>query len=383
MNKYIVTSICFILIIGIMFFVTLWNNKGEIVRGLLSGDRIANINEIYNRNLAFSEKFLKLWSATQNSIGAELLDDAEYGHLIKDDTGNVYFPADDVDVTKYAEMVKDFSNKVKEKGMKFVYIQAPNKAIKGYSSETVFAYNFSNKNADELIELLKKNDVDTFDLRKILKSSGIPVDKMFYKSDHHWTTPTAFWAFNQIVSYLKNNCGLVVDEKYLDINNYKVTEFEDCFLGSLGRRVGADVTGYDDYTFIEPNFDTSYEITNGITKTIVGTGDFHNAIVKEHILNSKDKEANKHSTYFEWDYGNLIIKNKNVDNDYKLLLIKDSYALPVTAFLSTCISEIHMVDLRDTPTVNLEKYIENNTFDAVVMLYNTEVFNDTMFNFSK
>ena len=72
-----------------------------------------------------------------------------------------------------------------------------------------------------------------------------------------------------------------------------------------------------------------------------------------------------------------------VDNNYKMLMIKDSYALPVAAFLSTCVSEIHMVDLRDTPTVNLEKYIENNKFDAVVVLYNTEVFNDTMFNFSK
>ena len=383
MNKYIVTSICFILIIGIMFFVTLWNNKGEIVRGLLSGDRIENINTIYNKNLAFSEKFLKLWSATQNSIGAELLDDAEYGHLIKDDTGNVYFPADDVDVTKYAEKVEAFSNKVKEKGMKFAYIQAPNKAIKGYSSETVFAYNFSNKNADEFLELLKSKNVETLDLRKTIKSSGIEIDKMFYKSDHHWTTPTAFWAFKQIANYLSANCNLQIDEKYLDISNYSILELKECFLGSLGRRVGADVTGYDDYTFIEPNFDTSYEIKNGITKTVVGTGSFHNAIVKEHILYSEDKEANKHSTYFEWDYGDLVIKNKLVDNNYKLLLIKDSYALPVAAFLSTCISEIHMVDLRDTPTVNLERYIENNSFDAVIMLYNTEVFNDTMFNFSK
>ena len=62
-------------------------------------------------------------------------------------------------------------------------------------------------------------------------------------------------------------------------------------------------------------------------------------------------------------------------------MIKDSYSLPVAAFLSTCINELHMVDLRESPTVNLKNYINENDFDAVILMYNTEVFNDIMFNF--
>lgn len=81
--------------------------------------------------------------------------------------------------------------------------------------------------------------------------------------------------------------------------------------------------------------------------------------------------------------GNLIIKNKKIDNDIKILMVKDSYALPVAAFLSTCVSELHMVDLRDTPTVKLNDYINEHDFDAVVVMYNTEVFNDIMFEFEK
>lgn len=64
-------------------------------------------------------------------------------------------------------------------------------------------------------------------------------------------------------------------------------------------------------------------------------------------------------------------------------MIKDSYALPVAAFLSTCVSELHMVDLRDTPKVKLNEYINEHDFDAVFVMYNTEVFNDVMFGFEK
>ena len=164
---------------------------------------------------------------------------------------------------------------------------------------------------------------------------------------------------------------------------YNLTEIKECYLGSLGRRVGKSVSGLDDYTFIEPNFKTDYKIYNGVTSKTnpIFKGNFHKAIVKDNILTSNDVTSNKHATYFEWDYGDLIIKNTLIDNDVKILLIKDSYSLPLAAFLSTCVSELDMVDLRDTPKVDLQKKIADGDFDVVLVLYNTEVFNETMFGF--
>ena len=71
--------------------------------------------------------------------------------------------------------------------------------------------------------------------------------------------------------------------------------------------------------------------------------------------------------------------NHLIDNDVKLLLIKDSYALPVAAFLSTCIKTVDMVDLRDTPKADLSIILKNNQYDLVITMYNTEVFDDNMF----
>lgn len=383
MNKYKITSIIFIFIIGLIFVITMINNRNEVLSLLKQDNIIEETNKIYTTKVAFSNGFLSLWSITQKFFNTQLLDDAEYGHIIRDKTGNLYFPATDVDISNYAQNTIDFSNFLKDKKISFAYIQAPNKVINGYSEDIIFQYNFSNKNADEFLEKLTLNRVDTLDLRKTIVESGIPKEKLFYKTDHHWTTPSAFCAFQEIVQFLKSKYHLAIDEKYISPSNFEKKVIPKCFLGSLGRRVGIEVAGLDDYVFIEPKFETNYEIIDGSIKKVISSGDFRSAIVIDKILNSDDVEANKHATYFEWDYGNLIIKNNIVQNNLKILLIKDSYALPVAAFLSSAIKELHMVDLRAVPTVDLKKYVEGNNFDVVVMLYNTECFNDTMFHFNK
>ena len=98
-------------------------------------------------------------------------------------------------------------------------------------------------------------------------------------------------------------------------------------------------------------------------------------------MNDKDVETNKYATYFEWDYGYLRVINNMLDDGKNVLLIKDSYALPFAAFLSTAVQEVDMIDLRDDPKVDLDKVIKNNHYDVVIMLYNTESFTDKMFSF--
>lgn len=384
-NKYTITSLIFLVIICIIGILTIWNNKENFLNIVKSGNVIESTNQIYADNVAFSNEFINMWSQTQSLSEAQLLDDAEYGVIIKDENGSLYFPASDVNVTPYAQNTIKFAKTLENKKVPFIYIQAPNKYIEGYTDEIVSEYNFSNKNATEFLNLLKNNKIDTLDLRELIIKEDLDKESLFYKTDHHWTTSTAFWAYTKIVNCLNDKYNFNIDENnfYTDIKNYKQKVIENCYLGSLGRRVGRAVSGLDDYTFIEPNFETNYKIFNGVTSKTepIFSGNFDKAIVKENILNGSDVTLNKHASYFEWDYGDLIIKNTLIDNDIKILLIKDSYSLPVMAFLSTCVSEIHSVDLRDIPCVNLSEYINEYDFNAVIMMYNTEVFNDTMFNF--
>lgn len=384
-NKYTITSLIFLAIICIIGILTIWNNRESFLNIVKSGNVIENTNQIYADNVAFSNEFINMWSQTQSLSEAQLLDDAEYGVIIKDKNGSLYFPASDVNVTPYAENTIKFAKTLENKKVPFIYIQAPNKYIEGYTDEIVSEYNFSNKNATEFLNILKNNKIDTLDLRELIIKENLDKESLFYKTDHHWTTSTAFWAYTKIVKCLNDKYDFDIDKNnfYTDIKNYKQKVIENCYLGSLGRRVGRAVSGLDNYTFIEPSFETDYKIFNGLTSKTepIFSGNFNKAIVKENILNGSDVTLNKHASYFEWDYGDLIIKNTLIDNDIKILLIKDSYSLPVMAFLSTCVSEIHSADLRDIPCINLSEYINEYDFDAVIMMYNTEVFNDTMFNF--
>ena len=385
-NKYIITTFIFLLIIFGIGLVNVWKNRNELMDALQGDNLINDVNQIYAENMAFSDEFIDMWSQTQTLTNTQLLDDAEYGVIIKDSNGNLHFPADDVDISNFAQNTVKFANILKNRNTPFVYIQAPNKDLKGYTDKIVSEYNFSNKNADEFLNVLKENNVDTLDLREMVIKENLDRSSLFYKTDHHWTTPTAFWAYTKIVSYLNSEYNLNIDKNnfYTNLNNYKTQTITECYLGSLGRRVGEAVSGLDDYTFIEPNFETNYNIYNGLisTEDTIFSGDFRTSIVKENILTNEDVTSNKHATYFEWDYGNLIIKNTLIDNDLKVLMVKDSYAIPVAAFLSTCISELHMVDLREVPPVNLTQYIDKYNFDAVLIMYNTEVFNNKMFTFN-
>ena len=146
MDKYIIIAIFFLSSLGIVSSKTIVDNADAIIEAVENNNRIENINNIYNENIAFKDEFLSIWSEAQDKMGAELLDDAEYGHLIKDNTGNLYFPAGDTDVTKCAENLVALSNKLAEKNIPVYYVQAPNKMIEGYTSKTVYNYNYSNKN---------------------------------------------------------------------------------------------------------------------------------------------------------------------------------------------------------------------------------------------
>ncbi len=384
MDKYKITTIIFIIIITIMCAATVWNNNHAFIEIFSDGNLIANTNQIYSENVAFSDFFIDVWSESQNVLSAQLLDDAEYGVIIKDSKGNLHFPANDINVEAYAQNTINFSNKLKEKSIPFLYIQAPNKDLKGYTDSIVSEYNFSNKNADEFLSILKENHINTFDLREEVIKDDLNRETLFYKTDHHWTTSTAFWTFTKLIDLLEKYDFTVTSGDYFrNINNYTIQIIEDCYLGSLGRRVGQAVAGLDDYIFIEPRFSTDYTIFDGLVSGDLPafSGDFHTAIVKEEILNNTDITSNKHATYFEWDYGNLIIKNNLLKNDLKILLIKDSYSLPVAAFLSTCLEELHMIDMRDASTINLLEYVETHEIDMVITMYNTEIFTETMFNF--
>ena len=141
------------------------------------------------------------------------------------------------------------------------------------------------------------------------------------------------------------------------------------FRSSQGRRVGKYYGGVDDYTLITPDFETQYEVTihksNATSETI---GTFEEAVVRKSFLTTSDLYTNRYAAYFGGDFPEVIIKNALAETDMKVLIVKDSFALPFTAFFSTMVSETRMLDTRYS-TKTVAEYVAEYEPDLVLYVY--------------
>ena len=387
--KYRISAVVFLILIAVTAIATPALNVKALGKAFLRRDEgtslASAVEGVYDDGLFGLNRYVELWSFGQRALGTSLYDDAAYGYIIKDNHGMLHFPAAHADVAPCADAVKKLSADLKESGIPFLYVQAPNKKLEGYTVFPPGACNYSNEDADAFLEMAAAEGVPVLDLREAIIEQNLVRKELFYKTDHHWTTPAAFWAFGEVVEELNTRFGFTIDPDgyYRDTVNWKSERQENCYLGSQGRRVGRYAAGLDDYTFLSPLFATDFTLVDRISDPDhpLRTGDFMEAIVDTGVLTSTNVTDNKHASYFTWDYGNLVIYNHKEEDGLRILLVKDSFALPFGAFLSCAVSELHMVDLRDSGAPAVAEYARENQIDAVIVMYNTEVFGSDMFRF--
>ncbi len=328
--------------------------------------------------------FKSIYSTAQRLLGTSVYDDAGYTYVIRDNENNLHFHTVRADAAPYAEAVAGMSGALSENGIPLLYIQAPTKEIDGYTKYPMGISYATTENAADMTEELLALGVDTVDLSEFFAENGTDPAGMFYRTDHHWTTEAAFTAFSHIVPYVAENYGLSLDVSVCDAEKWQSETQPQSFLGSIGRRIGAESAGLDDYTFIEPKFETSFEVYYPKVSEIWPNwaGDFRDAFVREDVLYSEDVNANRYASYFQYDFGHLIIKNRLEENGVRIAIVKDSFALPFTAFMSTAVSEIDMIDLREFEG-SVTDYLIESAPDIVLVLYSGGSFSDIMYEFTE
>ncbi len=78
--------------------------------------------------------------------------------------------------------------------------------------------------------------------------------------------------------------------------------------------------------------------------------------------------TNRYAAYFGGDYPEVIIKNQIETNGKKVLIIKDSFALPVGAYLSTVVEELVMLDIRYNTMEDIQSYVLEYQPDIAIIL---------------
>ncbi len=187
----------------------------------------------------------------------------------------------------------------------------------------------------------------TIDIYNILKEEKDNY-QLFYKTDHHWTSYGAYFAYKQYC--IDNNIT------YYNLDDLNITKVSDNFLGTLYSKVFTDKKYADDiYKINTLDYDVTIKYLNKITD------DFY----QEKYLKEKDKYS-----YFLGNNEPIIeITNNKIDNKEKLLIIKDSYANSFIPLIANHYQIIIVIDPRYY-NLNISDYIKDNNIKNVLFLYN-------------
>lgn len=365
-------------------FATDVNKSNNIISKLEKA--IKSSNSIISKNIVGLDSFIEVYGVTQKLIDRKFLVDDDIGYILKDEGGNLHFPVYNYDTKPNAKKVVDMKNYFNDLDIPFSFVlvmpkddDANTRFKKGMN-----VYMNSTKNSENFMTVLKENGINYLDLRKSAVDDNLDIVNSFFKTDHHWKTETAFWAFKELINYIERDFGFKLDQNsyYTDLTNYKVNTLQNSFLGSLGKRMGRLYSGVDDYTIITPNFETNLKLYRGFNKDFVSEGSFEDTIIDKKLSDPNASiTTNRYASYFSKDDDFTTVINENAPNDYKVLIIKDSFALPTAAFLSLTCKEVTMVDFRAAINQSVKEYINNNDYDLILMLYGSNTLSsDVMFD---
>ena len=321
--------------------------------------------------------FMEAYAYIQKVMGKNEIDNFSYiraknGAL---NFGNFY-DADITGLEKYAARLRRMKEALAENGGGLIFLTPPDLIVwdrPEYASG--MPYRNANPLQDAFLDQLREYGVDYLDARYSLKDSGLPADKIMYRTDHHWTNEACFEVFRDLVAQMEERHGMTLDPAgfYRDHGRYGRHTYPESFLGFLGRSTGIHFSGLEDFTIIWPRFEGEYLVEYidkyGFTR--------HEGPPEKSILNPAVlglKEPYNMTMYDFYLYGIkswMKITNKLNPDGPKLLLIHDSFGPPLASFLAPMFSEIHMMwPPAESFTINIDEYMAGEKFDfAVVELY--------------
>ena len=181
-------------------------------------------------------------------------------------------------------------------------------------------------------------------------------EQLYYRTDHHWTSLGARYAFEAMAAQL----GISQP-----IQNYDTYTVSTTFEGTLASRSGSHAA-YDTVELYVPQTDVEYYVSYGDAAETSAT------IYDRSALDQKDK----YTVFFGGNYPRVDVYT-TAETGKTLLLFKDSYANCLMQFLYPYYDHIILIDPRYYYD-NVESVISREQVTDVLFLYNANTyFEDT------
>ena len=161
-----------------------------------------------------------------------------------------------------------------------------------------------------------------------------------------------------------------IDMEYAQWEMWERHEKEDWFLGSWGKRVGQFFGGTDPLIWYTPQFETSMSCS--IPKHgELHCGDFSAANIRTQYIEQRDLFGyNPYCVYIGGDYPLVQHRNLEAPSELRLLILKDSFTLPLQSYFSTVFQEVDVIDPRYFTECSIAEYAEWTRPDIVLFMIN-------------
>lgn len=199
------------------------------------------------------------------------------------------------------------------------------------------------------------DNISTIDCLSYL--SGHKDEYIYYRTDHHWTSLGAYYAYCAAAKSLGYSA--------YGLSSFNIETASSSFRGTLySKTLDNGVT---------PDSIDYYHLASGepAVKMLANDGSEiteYDSLYVRSFLDEKDKYSS-----FTGSNMPLVEIETDIDNGKSLLLIKDSYAHSLVPFLSKHYSKITMVDLRYI-NVGLDMIIDLDDYSQVLVMYNAQTF---------
>ena len=198
------------------------------------------------------------------------------------------------------------------------------------------------------------NNVKTVDLCKALSAHSD--EYIYYRTDHHWTSLGAKYAFEAIAAKMGLNPT---------VKKYETHTLSKTFEGTLSSKSGSH-KAKDTIEIYLPKTEIGYYVH------YADGGDAESSMYRRSFLDTKDQYA----VFFGGNHALVQIRT-TADTGRRLLVFKDSYANAAMQFLYPYFDEIVMVDPRYYYD-SLKPVMNQYGITDVLWLYNADTFfNDT------
>ncbi len=329
------------------------SNKEEI----MDSSYFTTLNNVTTENFVRRDSFIEEYFILNRALGKSvmnniLIDEEEnlqyyFSDLTSDEKQNIFSGLKNIET--YFEKESYYMFKVPSKNAVYSDLYY------NYTEEVEHSY------VNEISNYIEHNiAVNYYDLNDFMKS--YKEQEIYYKTDHHWNNVGSFLAYEYIYNVLIKDFDLSKKLKVVDTKGY-----EDVFVGSRARPIGYG------YRLNQQKDDFYYNVTDDMseyTMTIYGEEyeGGQEIFYFSNTLDYIDKYENLYSVFMGGDYHVVNIENKTIDNDYTVLIFKDSFTNAILPHISSHFKNIVVVDLRYS-NENIPYYLEKYEPDLILQIF--------------